>query len=164
MSVDEVVFVDSLEGTVCVNSLHQFDVEVRRATARSLVSFTSAFELSSYLHAGSHKDFMSALLLADSASIKSNYLTLVVDNLACSAVEVLESAIQSHMHIGHGLGKNLIESSKGSSEIGALDLGSLSIDDLSKRILFQEEVLEDLVAVLLVDVASSPDTIGANNT
>jgi len=40
-------------------------------------------------------------------------------------------------------------------------LSALGVDDFTERVLLQEELLKDLVAVLLVQVASTTDAIRA---
>jgi len=64
----------------------------------------------------------------------------------------------------HFFRQNLVETTWSSSEITALDLGSLGVNNLCKGILLKEERVENLVAVLSIHIASTTDFIRAYYT
>lgn len=78
---------------------------------------------------------MLAGLLPDSASIEANHLAIISHGLSSTAVEVFEAAGERHVDVGHGLGKNFIESAEGSAEVGTLDLSAFRVYDLAEWVL-----------------------------
>jgi len=76
-----------------------------------------------------------------------------------STVEVLERALKSDSDVWHGVRHNFIQSSQGRAEVTAFNLSSLGVNDFTEGVLFQEELLEDIIAILFVQVASTSDSI-----
>ena len=93
VGVDEVVLIDKFERAVGVYFLDKLNVEARRSPPWCLVAFAVEFELSAYLHAGPDEDFLAARFLADSTTIETYNLAVVVHSFARSAVEVFEGAL-----------------------------------------------------------------------
>jgi len=117
--VYQVILIDTLELELAagVHFLFELNIQVRRRTARRFVTFACALETGAYFHSSSHKYLMVASLLPDSASIEAYDLTFVSHGLSSTAVKVFETACKRHVDVCHGLGKNLVESAEGSSEI-----------------------------------------------
>merc|ERR1740139_698301 len=102
--------------------------------------------------------------LTDGASVKADNLAVVVNIFPRTTVEVFQSAFQSHIDVSHRLWQDLIETSKGSAKVRALNLSSLSVNNLAEGVLLQEELLKDLITVLLIDVSTSAHAIGPKDT
>lgn len=164
MSVHEIVLIHTFEWAGGLSLLLQLNVEVRWGSAGCLVALRGEFELSADFHASSYEDLLAAALLTDGASVKADNLAVVVNIFPRTTVEVFQGAFQSHIDVSHRLGQDLIETSKGSAEVRALNLSSLSVNNLAEGVLLQEEFLKDLITVLLIDVSTSAHAIGPKDT
>ena len=68
------------------------------------------------------------------------------------------------MDIGHGVRYNFVETSEGRAKVTTFNLGAFRVNDLTEGVLLKEELLEDFVAVLLVEVAAATDIVRALDT
>ena len=106
------------------------------------------------------------MLLFNSAAIQTEYLLLVRDFLACAIVHLFECHIYSHVDVFRRLGLGLVQASVGSAKVTAFDLEICPSDlgqvsaQVKERVRFQEELVEDFIAVLLVLITASVDIIG----
>ena len=163
MGIDEVVLIHAFEGGVGIGLFTEFDVEVGGGSAGLFVALSGDGELGADFHTGADEDLLNTAFLSNSTPVKPDNLPLIVNIFPSSTVEVLQRAHQSNVDIGHRLGQDFIEAAEGSAEIGAFDLSSFGVDDLGEGVLLEEEFLENLIAVLLVDIATSADAIGSEN-
>ena len=121
-------------------------------------------ELCSHFHACTNENIFSACFLRNCSSVKADYLALVAHLFTGTAVEVFQSAGQCHMAVGHWFREDLVEAAESSTEVTAFNLGALSVNNLTEWVLLEEELFKYLVAVLLVNVASTTDAIRADDT
>jgi hypothetical protein len=91
-------------------------------------------------------------------------LSLVGDCFLSATVEVFKRALESDFNVRHRFGHNFIQSSLRSAKVTSFNLRSFGVNNFTEGVLVQEELLENLVAILLVKVASTTDAIGSNDS
>jgi len=93
--------------------------------------------------------------MLDRATIKADYLSVIIDDFMCAAEELPECHFGSYVHITDSLWFWLIHSAESSSENAAFNLDASVVTDVEEGVLLQKELVKDFVAVPLVAVASS---------
>ena len=145
------------------------DVEVGGRELSLLVTLTLKAHLLGHFHARLHVDSDRGFLSLDSATIETKDLLLVVDLLARSVVHLLKGDINGDIDILSRLRCGLIETSVGRTKVTAFDLKVGACDlsqvraQVKEGVRLEEELVEDLVTVFLVLVATTIDAIWASD-
>ena len=119
------------------------------------------------MHAWLDENSHAGLLFLNSTSIKSEHLFFVADHLARTVVHFFESYIYANADIFRGLRRRLAQSTVGSAKVTALNLkiGSENLRQICAKVeegvRFEEEFVENLIAVLLILISAAMDAIRA---
>ena len=121
------------------------------------------------MHAGLDENSHTGLLFLNGAAIKSEHLFFVADCLAGTVVHFFESYIHALADVFGGFRRRLAQSAVGSAKVTALNLevGSENLRQICAKIeegvRFEEELVENLIAVLLILISAAMDAIGAGD-
>lgn len=155
VSIDEVV--GALSSVAGILAGTEANNQICWGTVWLLISLALEQELLRFEHAWSNKHFDARGLSLHGAAVEANHLSIVSDLFAGAAVELLEGDVEGDANILELWSTWLIQSTKSSSEDTTLKLGTCVITDIEEWVHSEEEVVKDLVAVVLVRVATSED-------
>ena len=132
-----------------------------------MVTLSSHGHLLSSLHAWLDENSHAGLFFLNSSSIKSEHLFFVADHLARTVVHFFKSYIHTNADIFCSLRRWLAQSTVGSAKVTALNLkiGSENLRQIRAKVeegvRFEEELVENLIAVLLILISAAMDAIRA---
>ena len=173
MSVHQAVSILTFElagvgaGFAC--HLFEREVEVSGWQLWLLVALSSHGHLLSDLHARFDENSHAGLLFLNSTAIKSEHLLFVADCLARTVVHFFKSNIDADADVCSGLRRRLAQSTVGSAEVTALNLEVRSKDlsqicaKVKEGVRLKEELVENLIAVLLILISTTMDAIRATD-
>ena len=146
---------------------HHFklDIEVCRFVFFWLVAESFHFERLRLKHSWSDEDINWSRLCFESTSIESNDLFIVGNIFLCSIEELFKWSVNSNVDVVRLWWGRLSHASKCGSKVTTLNFTVCSFDvcqvsaQVKERILFEEEFVENFIAILLVLIAASKDTI-----
>lgn len=95
------------------------------------------------------------LFLASGPAVETDDLAFVGDSFVGAAEEFTKGNIGRYGHIFKGRGSGLVHASECSSEKRSFKFDTLVVAQIEEGIAFKEELFEDLVAVLLILIASA---------
>lgn len=124
-----------------------------------LVSFTFISKIIERSHAGLNFNLFIANCILKGFAIKCNRLLLIANGFHRAVIEFLESRWDHDFDCGHRRKFWLMNATKGGSKKTSLNLCALFVTDIIESVIFQEVGVEDLVAVLLVNVPSIVDFV-----
>lgn len=121
-----------------------------------LIAFALESKLCTHLHPRLNDDCFNPrfTFLADSVPIESDSLALITHTLDWTIIELHDGASKVHLDIFWYLWGWCMASTVSGAEHASREFLSSGITHLMEGIVMQEEFVEDLIAVLLVDVAT----------
>ena len=128
------------------------------------VTETTKEHLCAALHSFLDEDLNAGGLLLNGHSIEADYLSLVFNHLSDSAVELNERAIYSYKNIFERSRWRLVHSTEGGSKVRAIIFSALGFADVVEQVGLQEDPIKNFIAVVLILVAASSDTVWALDT
>lgn len=123
------------------------------------MAFTFISKIIERSHAGLNFNLLIANSILKGFAIKCDSLLLVANGFHRAVIELLESRWDHHFDCGHRRKFWLMNATEGGSKKTSLNLCALFVTDIVKCVVFQEVGIEDLVAVLLVNVSSIVDFV-----
>ena len=137
---------------------------------RLLVALSSHGHLLSDLHARLDENSHAGLLFLNCTAIESEHLLFVADCLARTVVHFFESNIDADADVCSGLRRRLAQSTVSGAEVTALNLEVRSKDlsqicaKVEEGVRFKEELVENLIAVLLILISTTMNAIRATDS
>jgi hypothetical protein len=111
-----------------------------------------------------HASFDLYLLVADGLgvrfAIKGNSLLLVADCFDAAVVKFFKGCGDDHLDGWHWGELGLVDTAKSATEERSFDFCAVFVADIVKSVIFQEVVVKNSIAILLVNVTSGVEAIG----
>ena len=169
VSVDEIVSSFALESrsvrVLLTVHLLEGDIQIGSRTFGLLVTLAFQGHCVRALHTRFHINSCLGLLRFNSATVESQHLLLVVDCLAGAVVKLFQSDIHDNIDVLRGLRGGLVQSTVCSAKVTPLNLEVSSRNlgqvraQVEEWVRLEEELVEDLIAVLLVLIPSTVDSV-----
>ena len=115
------------------------------------------------IHARLYLNLLVAHGLRVSLAVQSDGLFLVTDSLNAAIVELFKSGWHGYLNCGHRWEFGLVHSSKRRAKERTLHLRAVFVTDVIKSVVFQKVVVENCIAVLLVNIATMVEPIWSFN-
>ena len=128
------------------------------------MSFTFIGKIIERSHTGLNFNLFIANCILEGFAVKCNCLLLVANGFHRAVIEFLESCWDHDFDSGHCRKFWFMNATEGGSKKTSLNLCALLVTDIIESVVFQEVGVEDLVAVLLVNVASIVDFVWTFHT
>ena len=174
MSIEETVFILAFELARIRSSSRRYhfklDIEICWLVLCRLIAESFKLQCLWFWHSWFHEDVDKCRFCLNRASIESDDLSPVRDLFLGSIEEFIQWSLNSNVDIIWFGWSWLPHSSECSSEEASFDLAVCTSNisqicaQVEERILFQEEFIENLIAVLLILVTASEDTIRSFNS
>lgn len=161
MSINQVIFhsvISASDGEVRAlvawGDLLEDHVEVGGLGALLLVAFWGESQAGIGVHTCLNFNLLVTDRLGVGFAVKSNGLLLVADSFDAAVVKFFQSCGDNNLDGLHWGQLGLVNTSKGTTEERSLYLSAIFVADIVKSIVFQEVVVKNSVAILLVNVTT----------
>jgi hypothetical protein len=133
---------------------HEIDVKVRSWTTWLLVAFASKLLVVVWIHSSFDLNLLVANRLRSCFAIKTNSLFLITYCFDTASVEFLKSRWHFYLNSWHWRELWFIHTSVSGTKETSFNLGATSVAYVVERVIFQEVTIENLVAILLINVTT----------